>query len=90
MLHSPSVPATPFHGCYLVALYDLDGRDIFSHGLVAAPEGWTEAQAVKAVDDAYDSATAACPDEWNYDDVFDYLRARGFQDVVPATWVEPN
>ncbi len=58
------------------------------HFVALAPKGTPYADAMEAVTIAHAAAVEADPEEWNYDDVNDRLRAAGFETFGVHVWDE--
>ncbi len=79
----------PYHGRIYITLQDMDGSDVFPHGIAVAPPSIrTKEQALREIDAAYFRAVDANPEEWNYDDVIQQIKAAGFDHIDCAHWIE--
>ena len=88
MFH-PERSVQPHNGRLYVHLADVDGKEVYPHGIVVAPATTTTQQAaLQAVDRAYAQAIRSHPEDWNYDDVIRNLEAAGWDYIACAYWVE--
>jgi hypothetical protein len=86
MLRNTTAPAEAYMGRIIFFAYDQD-CDVWSHGLWLAPEGMSEAEAHALLNDSFRQIVLS-NEEWNYDDVIDAIKAKGFDCIQPAFWLE--
>lgn len=79
----------PHNGRLYVILADVDGNDVYEHGIVIAPAFCvTLGSAKHIINEAYKEVVDANPDEWSYNELHDRLRDKGFDIIIPGVWVE--
>lgn len=78
----------------VLVLRERDGRDCRYHGVWIGPAGMTVAHALVKADRAFRKAVRDNRNkeeggsDWNYDDVFENLKAAGFEEIRAAEWWE--
>jgi hypothetical protein len=77
------------NGRWYSALFDEDSAGVHFHGVVVAPALFRTALDVKrAITEALDAAVREDRDEWDYGDVLNKLKERGFEYIQCIDWVE--
>lgn len=72
----------------VVVLLEEDGRETHYHGVMVGPEGMDYNRALRLLDGAAESAEAADPDSYGWDDIIERMKAAGFEEVRAAVWYE--
>jgi hypothetical protein len=77
-----------WNGYPVVVLQERDGRTVHFHGVLVGPRGMGHATALRVIDESFNEVVSACPGEWNYDQLLDKLKARGFEEILASEWWE--
>jgi hypothetical protein len=74
-------------------IYDVDGSDIYFHGVVFAPMGISENEARTIINNTFDKIKNDYSEDWNYGDLLTALSHNGFtinRDVEGMLWEGPK